>query len=116
MYAESGRRRYPRVPSKNTILVKKLSPPEMEGFTKTRVVGLGGCSFVADEAFGPGSYCDVLISVKKHVIKALCKVVYEILEDDGKIEVGSEFIQISDTDRQLLEVLWNEEQREERAL
>jgi hypothetical protein len=100
------RRRYPRIPSENTILLKKLGPAEMESFAKTQIVGLGGCMFVSDELYGTGTYFDLLISVKNTVVKAMGKVVYEVPDADGKFQIGCEFIHISDSDRQILEVLW----------
>lgn len=110
------RRRYPRVPSKNSVLVKKLSETThgVEGFAKTRVVGLGGCMFVSDESLGVGSFLDLLISVKGTVAKAMAKVVYEIPKEvEGNFEVGAEFIHICETDRRLLETLWDGTSREE---
>jgi c-di-GMP-binding flagellar brake protein YcgR len=106
MHPQEQRRRYPRIPSENTVLVRKLGPDEVEGFTKTRTVGLGGCMFLSDRTFGEGSYVDLLIAVRHTVIKALAKVVYEHTGRDGAIEIGVEFVQISETDRRLLEVLW----------
>ncbi len=102
---EDFKRRYPRVPSENTILLKKLGPSDVEIFAKTKVVGLGGCMFLSKESYGVGSYFDILISVKNSVAKAMCKVVYEIEQPDGNIQVGCEFININESDRKLLEVL-----------
>lgn len=103
---EESRRRYPRVPSENTILLKKLGPADVETFAKTKIVGLGGCMFISDESYGIGSYFDMLISVKNTVVKAMGKVVYEIPEPDGRLQIGCEFIHITDGDRKILEVLW----------
>lgn len=105
---ESRNRRFPRIPSSLAILVRKLGPEEMEGFLKTRVVGLGGCMFCCDEKLGVGSYVDLLISLKQNVIKARGKVVYENCADD-EIEVGVEFIQISEESRRLLRELIGDE-------
>jgi hypothetical protein len=103
-----GRRRYPRIPSQNAVLVKRLDEDvPSEGFVKTRVVGLGGCMWLCDEALGVDSYLDVLIRVRSTVVQATGKVVYETPLQDGRFEVGVEFVKISDTDRRLLEVLWS---------
>lgn len=100
------RRRYPRIPSKNSVLVKKLGDAVVEGFATTQVVGLGGCMFTSAEPLGEGTFLDLLISIRGTVAKALAKVVYENpLPEDG-YEVGVEFVLISDLDRRLLEVLW----------
>lgn len=100
------RRRYPRIPSQNSVLVKRLGDDSLEGFTRTRMVGLGGCMFVSDQSMGVGSFLDLLISVKGSVAKALSKVVYERQFSGKEFEVGVEFVLISDVDRRLLEVLW----------
>lgn len=101
------RRRYPRIPSQNSVLVKRLGDDSLEGFTRTRMVGLGGCMFVSDQSMGVGSFLDLLISVKGSVAKALSKVVYERQFSGNEFEVGVEFVLISDVDRRLLEVLWS---------
>ncbi len=110
MQPPEQRRRYPRIPSENAVLVKKLGPEESEGFTKTKVVGLGGCMFLWKNDFGVGSYVDILIAIHHSVVKALAKVVYEIGRENGEVEVGAEFVQITDADRQLLETLWAKEE------
>lgn len=100
------RRKYPRIPSQNAVLVKQLGGKEVEGFVKTEIVGLGGCMFMCDETFGQGSYLDIFIAIQQTVVKAMCKVAYEKRHPDGRYEIGIEFIQIHDTDRLLLETLW----------
>jgi len=101
------RRKYPRIPSQNTVLVKQLGGHESEGFAKTQIVGLGGCMFISKQAFGSGSYLDVLIAIHHTIVKALCKVAYEKPLEDSKFEVGLEFVQMTDTDRRLIETLWS---------
>jgi c-di-GMP-binding flagellar brake protein YcgR len=101
------RRKFPRIPSSLAILVRKLGQDEIEGFVKTRIVGLGGCMFGCDEALGVDSYVDLLISLKHDVIKARGKVVYENPTDtDTEYEVGIEFVEISDESRKLLQELF----------
>lgn len=100
------RRKFPRIPSQNAVLVKQLGGKEVEGFAKTSVVGLGGCMFMCDEAFGQGAYLDLYIAIKKTVVKALSKVAYERRQEDSRFEIGVEFIQINETDRRLIETLW----------
>ncbi|GAB4261278.1 MAG: hypothetical protein Kow0092_10700 [Deferrisomatales bacterium] len=104
----SVKRRFPRIPSENAVLVKKLGPEAVEGFAKTRVVGLGGCMFVSDEPLGVGAYLDLLISVRGRVVKSLGRVVYERPKSAETIEVGVEFIQISPDDREVIESLFGQ--------
>ena len=110
MEDQAKRRRYPRIPSENAVLVKLLGSEVSEGFAKTTSVGLGGCMFLNADTIGVGAYLDLLISVRGTVAKAMAKVVYEIPVDDDGYQVGVEFIQISDADRRLLEILWTPEQ------
>lgn len=105
MEKQVKRRRYPRIPSENAVLVKLLGSEVSEGFAKTGSVGLGGCMFVNSESIGVGAYLDLLISVRGTVAKAMARVVYELPDVNG-CQVGVEFIQITDADRRLLEVLW----------
>ncbi len=101
------RRRFPRVPSKNAVLVKKLDEEShIEGFVKTRELGLGGCMFTSDEELGVGSYLNLLISVKGKVATVIVRVIYETPQKDGDFGIGVEFIRISKEDRRLIEVLW----------
>ena len=102
----SAKRRFPRISSENAVLVKKLGPEVLEGFAKTRVVGLGGCMFVSDEPMGTGTGLEILISVRGRIAKAYGKVVYEIPQDEAKIEVGVEFVGISPPDKEVIQSLF----------
>ncbi|MHB8763357.1 MAG: PilZ domain-containing protein, partial [Deferrisomatales bacterium] len=90
----AAQRRFPRVPSENALLVHKLGPDAVEGFARTRVVGLGGCMFVSDEPLGVGAHLELLISVHGQVARALGQVVYELPAEGGCLEVGVEFIEV----------------------
>ncbi len=104
----SPQRRYPRVCSENALLVTRVgvAESEIEGLAKTRVVGLGGCMFLADESMGVGSALEMLISVRGQIAKAHGRVVYELPTDDLQFEVGVEFVGISDPDRSVIEMLF----------
>ncbi|MDW7711939.1 MAG: PilZ domain-containing protein [Deferrisomatales bacterium] len=101
-----AKRRFPRIPSENAVLIKKLGPEESEGFAKTRVVGLGGCMFVSDERLGVDSCLDLLISVRGRVVKTRGRVAYEVDTGGGELEVGVEFLEISPHDRAILQELF----------
>lgn len=96
-------RRFPRVPAEHAVLVKRLGAGESEVITKTRVLGLGGCMFINDEALGEGTPIELLMSIRGQVIKTTARVVYEQPNAGGGVEVGVEFLFISDRDRLTLE-------------
>jgi len=101
-----NKRRFPRVPSENAVLVKKLGSESREDFAKTRVIGLGGCMFVSDALLGVGSPIEILISVKGQVAKVRARVVWEQPADGGRFEIGVEFVAIGAADRVILEKLF----------
>ena len=99
-------RRFPRINSENVVLVKKVASDSAEGFVKTRVLGVGGCMFVCDEPIGVGSQVELLISVVCRVVRAVGRVVYEIPRAPRSIEVGIEFLELADADREVIECLF----------
>jgi hypothetical protein len=100
------KRRFPRISSENAVLVKRLGPEALENFARTRVMGLGGCMFVSDTAFGVDSPVEILISVRGQVIKATARVVWELPAAEGKTEIGVEFADIAQQDRLAIEKLF----------
>jgi PilZ domain len=100
------KRRFPRIPSELTVLVKKLGPDVLEEFAKTRVVGLGGCMFVSDTALGVGSPVELLISVRGRVLAAQGKIAWETPKGESAYDVGVEFMRLSPEDQQLLLTLF----------
>ena len=96
-------RRFPRVPAEKAVLVKKLGDESSETLAKTRMVGGGGCMFVHHEAVGVGTAVELLISLPTRVIKAQGRVVWETVAQDGTVEVGVEFLDVSAKDRRALE-------------
>lgn len=97
-----AQRRYPRIDSKNSLLVRCVGACRQEGFVKTQVVGLGGCSFVNDEPLGVGTPLEILFSVQGQVGRSSGRVVYEIPRRLGRVEVGVEFVGLSLADRKIL--------------
>ena len=103
----SASRRYPRIPSRNTILVKKLDTPTPGRLTRTQVLGLGGCMFLSDDSIGIDSHLSLHIAVKDRFIRSKARVVYEIPKGD-RFEVGVQFMEISDEERKLLETVFHQ--------
>ena len=96
------KRRYPRVPSENVVLLQKLERGSEEELAKTDVVGLGGCSVVSKSQLGVGSLVKLLISVSGHVIKTEARVVYEHKRGPREYHAGLEFLRLLPSDKELL--------------
>ena len=65
-----GRRRFPRLPSENAVLVNRLGEVPAEEFAVTRSVSLGGCAFTSRESFGVGAHLELLITIERDVVDA----------------------------------------------
>lgn len=104
-------RRFPRIASTHSVLVTKLNDGA-EGFAMTKTMALGGCSFVSNSQLGTGSSVEMLIAIdREHVIKALGRIVYERVLDDGYSEVGVEFVHLNDDDAKAIEGLFETRER-----
>jgi hypothetical protein len=99
-------RRFPRIPSTNTVLVAQVDGRAVDHFARTRTVGLGGCGFVYGEELTLGAIIELMIAVRPVAVKTLARVVYQRpMEDDSGYEVGVEFVALSPEDRRTLERL-----------
>ncbi len=94
-------RRFPRVPSRNAVLVKETSDGD-EAFVPTRTLSLGGCSFLSREPIDAGEILELLISVEQRVVQARARVVYSRQAEDQRYEVGVEFGELDPGDREIL--------------
>jgi hypothetical protein len=90
------RRRFPRIPSEHVVLVTRVGDEALEQLGRTRDLSLGGCMFSADRAYGVGCLLQLLIKFDDGVIDALARVVHEEPRGSGEIELGAEFIYLSD--------------------
>ena len=102
---EPPKRRFPRIPSRNSVVLRKIGANPRGELTLTRVVGLGGCSFVHPTPQGVGSTLYLSILVGEEIGQARLRVAYERPRPDGRYEIGVEFQEISEKDRALLESL-----------
>jgi hypothetical protein len=101
-------RRFPRIPAEYPVLVELVGEPKAGGFAITSVVGLGGCGFVAEEAYGVNSRIKLTLSVQGKMVEAESRVVYENMMEEGKWEIGVEFTKISSFDKFEIESLFPE--------
>jgi hypothetical protein len=99
-------RRFPRVPSDNTVLVAQVDGAAVDRFARTRSVGLGGCGFQYPEPLAAGAIVELMIAVRPEAIKTLARVVYLLPMSDGSgFEVGVEFLALAPEHRRTLERL-----------
>jgi hypothetical protein len=99
-------RRFPRIPSANTVLLAQVDGEEVDRFARTNSVGLGGCGFHYPEPLAPGSIVEIMIAVRPEAIKTLARVVYQIPAANGDgFDVGVEFLALGPEHRQTLEKL-----------
>ena len=96
-------RRFPRIPSANTVLVAQVDGEAVDRFARTRTVGLGGCGFRYPEPLAPGTIVELMIAVRPEAIKTLARVVYQLPAPDGDgFEVGVEFLALEPEHRRTL--------------
>jgi len=99
-------RRFPRIPSANTVLVAQVDGEAVDRFARTRTVGLGGCGFRYPEPLAPGTIVELMIAVRPEAIKTLARVVYQHPAADGTgYELGVEFLALEPEHRRVLETL-----------
>ena len=99
-------RRFPRIPSANTVLVAQVDGEDVDRFARTRTVGLGGCGFRYPEPLSAGSIVELMIAVRPEAIKTLARVVYHQPVPDGSdYEIGVEFLALLPEHRRVLETL-----------
>jgi len=96
------RRRFVRFPAELAVLVHKLGPEESENLAKTKVLGLGGCLFVHPGPLGLEETVELLLSAKGRVLRAKARVAYEQQRDDGRYDIGVEFLSMADGDLEQL--------------
>lgn len=100
-------RRFPRISSEHVVMFRCLDGAEEEDLAKTRVVGLGGCMFVTDEPLEPGTPLELMISVKRRVVRCRARVVYAVHGDPENWHVGVEFLEVPEADRTTLASLFD---------
>jgi hypothetical protein len=98
-------RRYPRISCDLPMFVEQIGDGELQGFTRTQVIGEGGCMFLSPRQVGYLSLIKLSISAGGKVVSADGRVVYERSRPSREVEVGIEFLRLSPTDREHLRVL-----------
>ncbi len=96
------RRRFVRFPAEFAVLVRHLGPQETENLAKTEVVGQGGCLFIHPQSLGLEETVELLISARGLVLKAKARVAYASRREDGRYDIGVEFLAMSAEDQEKL--------------
>jgi hypothetical protein len=88
-------RRYPRISSEHPVRAVVLDGKAAEEFGSTRVIGLGGCSFLSGRSFGVETLLELQIPLSGGVITADARVAYEVPVPGKGLEVGVEFLRVA---------------------
>ena len=98
----SKERRFPRIPSQHTVLVAEVEGENLDRFTRTHTVGLGGCGFVSEHSLGKGAIVELMISIRPRAIQTRARVAYEAPRPDGGYDIGVEFLELEESQRWVL--------------
>ena len=93
------KRRFARLRVEQPVFVEVLEERGTQGFSRTRSIGEGGCSFKSPHDIGYLSLMKVSISLSGRVVSADGRAVYQLPQGDGSYEVGIEFLRVSSEDR-----------------
>ena len=93
------KRRYPRLRVEQPLFIEVLEERGPQGFSRTRSIGEGGCSFSSPHDIGYLSLMKVSISLAGRVVTADGRAVYQLPAGNGGYEVGVEFLRVSSEDR-----------------
>ncbi len=104
-------RRFPRIASHHSVLVKELEPQAVEEFARAVTIARGGCCFFAAESLGVGALLDLLIAVDHETVRARARVVYERPHESGQNEVGVEFLNLDDASAAKIDSLFSRPDR-----
>lgn len=104
-----AKRRFPRVRVDRPVMISPIEADpyreKIDQFTRTRMLGAGGCMFESPVSLGFGSLAQVVIALGERTIKADARVAWESDGGADRHEVGLEFLRISREDRASIEAL-----------
>jgi hypothetical protein len=101
------KRRFQRLRGEHPVFVEVLDERGPQGFSRTRSIGEGGCSFKSDDGIGYLSLMKLSIALEGRVVSADGRVVYalHLPGRDSGYEVGVEFLRVSAEDRMHIRTL-----------
>ena len=95
-------RKFSRIPSECSVLVRFTDATEPQRFSTTHVVGLGGCSFMNPGDIPLKTRLRLDIAVGDSVVECDAQVVNSTKGVGPLYEIGVEFLQLTPSDRALL--------------
>jgi len=107
----SEQRRFSRIPSTCSVLVRFPDGAEPQRFSNTQVVGMGGCSFLHPRAIPPGTHLWLDIAVGPKLVEAEAQVAYSRPTQGPLVEVGVEFLRLSASDRASLSAVFLQDEK-----
>lgn len=99
-------RRFPRISTRTSVLVRKLGGRIKGELSTTLVVGRHGCSLVQPDPQPAGSELYLSILVGREIVEARVRVVYSRPIEGGSFEIGVEFMEVAKRDEPLLNSLF----------
>jgi len=102
------RRRFPRFPLDNPLLLETEGGDGPGVTAYTLDVSAGGCRFLHDSPIAAGSNVVLVISAGGRSIRASGRVVYDLPLRSARFQAGVEFVRIDPGDRATLEALLRE--------
>ncbi len=108
MDTPENRRRFPRIPTTNAVLVELLGDAVGEDLARTRNLSVAGCLFASSRGFPTGSVIQLLIKIGVVVVEPVARVVYVIPRSDGAYDVGAEFLFIRDRDKDAITTFFDD--------
>lgn len=102
----SEQRRFSRIPSTCSVLVRFPDGAQPQRFSNTQVVGMGGCGFLYPREIGLGTHLWLDIAVGSKLVEAEAQVSYCRPTDGPLFEVGVEFLRLSPSDRTVLSTVF----------
>ena len=109
------RRRFPRFPLDNPLLLKTEGGDGPGVTAYTLDVSAGGCKLVHDSPIAAGSNVELVISAGGRSIRASGRVVYDLPLRSARFQAGVEFLRLDPGDRAALEALLRERTAPETA-
>jgi len=107
----SEQRRFSRIPSTCSVLVRFPDGAQPQRFSSTQVVGMGGCSFLHPRALDPGTHLWLDVAVGSKLVEAEAQVAYSRPTSGPQFEVGVEFLRLSASDRAILSSVFLPDER-----